>query len=309
MKDSKKMWDEVAKHPLQSWGWGEFREKMGNKVSRITGDHQYQIIWSKLYFLPLWFGYIPMGPVPTEKDIKILRNEGIRNKAIGIRIEPLAKSEETKIPEGLVKGRQVFKKKTFWIDLTKSDDELLAAMHPKGRYNIKVAQKHQVEIREENTEQGLEMFLQLMFDNTAKRQGFYAHNKEYFRQMWQTLSPLGMETIFTARVDGTTVSAWIVYKWKEFVYYVYGANSLEHRETMAPTLLMWNLIKWGKDKGCKWLDLWGTEEGKGFGRFKEQFGGKMIELVGSYDLPVNQFIYSLFRISEEVRWKILRALK
>lgn len=306
-EDGQVSWDQRAGHPMQSWAWGEFRKKMGNKVSRIIGDSQYQIMWSKLYFLPLWFGYIPMGPVPTEEDIKRLREEAIKNNAIGIRMEPNVVGDIE--VGGLVRGRQVFKKKTYWIDLTKSEEELLAAMHPKGRYNIKIAQKHDVKVQEDNSTEAMEEFLRLMFGDTAKRQKFYAHNKDYFRQMWKVLKPAGVETIFTAKLGDKTVSAWIVYKWKDFIYYVYGANSLEHRETMAPTLMMWNLIKWGKDKGCKWLDLWGTEEGKGFGRFKEQFGGELVELVGSYDLPVNKIMYPLFRISEELRWKILRAIK
>lgn len=304
----KERWDKVAGHPMQSFAWGEFRKKMGNKVSRIVGDQQYQIMWSKLYFLPWWFGYIPMGPVPSKNDMKILRDEADKMKALGIRLETKAMKDET-MPEGLIRGRKLFKNKTYWLDLSKSEEELLTSMHPKARYNIKIANRHGVKIREDNSQGALEEFLRLMFDETVKRQGFYAHNKDYFRQMMKILMPAGIATIFTASYENKTVSAWIVYKWKEFIYYVYGANSLEHREVMAPTLLMWELIRWGKTKGYKWLDMWGTEEGTGFGRFKEQFGGKIVELAGAYDLPANNFLYRLFRISEEVRWKILRAIK
>ena len=78
---------------------------------------------------------------------------------------------------------------------------------------------------------------------------------------------------------------------------------------MAQTLLLWEIIRWGKERGYKYFDLWGTEEGKGFARFKEQFGGEIVELAGTFDLPVNKFIYPLFRLAEGVRWKILRSLK
>ena len=101
----------------------------------------------------------------------------------------------------------------------------------------------------------------------------------------------------------------MIFTFKDTAYYAYGASALEHKEVMAPTLLLWEAIRWSKQTGCKVFDLWGAEEGRGFSRFKEQFGGKLVELAGSYDLPVNPLLYPLFRLSEEMRWKILRRLK
>ncbi|KKU63478.1 MAG: FemAB family protein [Candidatus Amesbacteria bacterium GW2011_GWA1_47_16] len=67
--------------------------------------------------------------------------------------------------------------------------------------------------------------------------------------------------------------------------------------------------RWSKLRDLKQFDLWGAEEGKGFSRFKEQFGGQLTELAGTYDLPINPLLYPLFRLSEEIRWKLLRILK
>ena len=101
----------------------------------------------------------------------------------------------------------------------------------------------------------------------------------------------------------------MIFRFKDTAYYAYGASALDHKEVMAPTLLLWETIRRVKQQGCKIYDLWGAEEGRGFSRFKEQFGGKLVEMAGTFDLPVNPVLYPLFKLAEGVRWKGLRMLK
>src|SRR3989344_2144988 len=122
-------WNNEITHPMQSWEWGEFREKMGNRVSRIVGDKQYQVIWSRLP-MGMWFGYCPMGPMPTDADFKKI------DGGVGVRFEPnVVKDSGFKIQDSMVPGRHLFKPRTYCIDLTKSEEELLSNMTPKCRYN------------------------------------------------------------------------------------------------------------------------------------------------------------------------------
>src|SRR3989344_5990381 len=78
----------------------------------------------------------------------------------------------------------LFTKYTFILNLTKSEDELLKAMHPKTRYNIKVARKHGVVVKEDDS--AFETYLHLTKE-TAGRQGFHAHNEHYHRTMWKIM--------------------------------------------------------------------------------------------------------------------------
>src|SRR3989344_3665933 len=291
-----KEWDKMVDHPMQGWAWGEFRARMGNRVSRVGGDNQYQIIWTRIKTTSLWFGYCPMAKMPTENDLKLLRDGGI-----GIRFEP-NEVMGAKIPEGLVEGRHLFKPKTYWIDLTKSEDGLQAAMHPKARYNIRLAQKHGVIISEGAS---IDDYLRLIFDKTTQRQKIYAHTDKYH----QELPRQDFVHMFKAEYKGKGIAAWMLFVWKENVYYAYGAFDDEFRDKMAPVLGLWEIIRWAKKQGYKALDLWGAEEGRGFSRFKDQFGPKLVEMVGTYDLPINKPVYYLFRIAEEIRWKILRMWK
>jgi lipid II:glycine glycyltransferase (peptidoglycan interpeptide bridge formation enzyme) len=213
-----------------------------------------------------------------------------------------------KIYNYLRPGRKLFKDKTFILDLTISEEELLKNMHPKGRYNIKVAQKHGVVVKEDNSDEAFEKYLELMFTGTAKRQGIYSHGRDYHRQMWKALKNK-IAHLFVAIYEKEIITADIIFEFKDKLYYAYSASKLEFKEVMAPTLLLWEIVKWGKNNKFKEFDLWGAEEGKGFSRFKEQFGGTLIETAGSFDLQINKWLYPIFRISEEARWKILRVLK
>ncbi len=292
-------WNKNVEHPMQSWEWGEFR----GKRQLIDWIDNTLVIWTKIKFTPFYFGYVPMGKTPNTKPFFEL---GKKRNVIGIRFEPNALvSDQWTVSSDLLRGRSLFKKKTYWWDLRISEEELLKNMHPKGRYNIKVAQKHGVKIYQS---EDFEKYLELMFEGTAKRQGIYMHSKIYHQQMWDALKNK-IAYLWVAEYENKIIAADLIFVFKDKCYYAYGASALEHKEVMAPTLLLWEIARYYKIQGIKTFDLWGAEEGKGFSRFKSQFGADMVEMIGTYDLPINKPLYYLFRLAEEVRWKILRILK
>ena len=293
-------------HPVQSKEWGEFRAKAGNKISWVR---DLLVVWSRIPGTAWYFGTLLKSRMPNKEDIKRLRDEAIKIGGVGIRIEPdVLKSAQRKVlSTQLVRGRRFFTPKTFWLDLTKSEETLLAAMHSKARYNIRLAEKHGVEVIEDNSDAAFEKFWELT-DQTAKRQGFYAHDKRYFELMWETLKEK-IAHLFVAKYQGEVLAPWIIFKYGDKIYYPYGASSDAHRGLQAPSLMMWKTALWGKSQGCKIYDLWGVEEGKGFTNFKVKFGPKIVEFVGTYDLIVNSLLYWLFRITEELRWLILGSLR
>lgn len=290
-------------HPLQSTEWGEFRAENGNLVSRVNN---FQIIWSKIPFTKYYFGYCGKCQVPSAKDIQNIIFESKKFGGIGVRFEPNTTEDlRSKIQDiGLVKGRRFFTPQTFWLDLTKSEEELLKNMHPKGRYNIKVAQKHKVKIKES---EDIDIFIALN-KQTQKRQGFYAHDEKYFRNMWKHLKGK-IAHLFVAEYENEVLAAWIIFKYENTIYYPYGASSGSFRNVQATSLMLWETALWGKRNNCKIYDLWGGEDGKGFTRFKEQFGPKLVTFVGTYDLPINPSLYWLFRFLEFLRWQILGSLR
>ncbi|MBI3385562.1 peptidoglycan bridge formation glycyltransferase FemA/FemB family protein [Candidatus Gottesmanbacteria bacterium] len=317
-------WNAGAAHPLQSWAWGEFRAKMGIDVVRLTAISKrkfvsgWQITFHKLPHLPWTIGYFPKGPIPDKFMIEELRNLGKQKRAIFIQLEPNAtKDSQFAIHSGQIKPSHhpLFTKYTFILDLTKSETELLASMHHKTRYNIKIAQKHGVVVKENNSAQAFKTYLALTKE-TTQRQAFYAHNENYHRNMWNVMKKAGVAHLFTATYNKTVLAAWIIFVWKDTIYYPYGASSRLFRETMAPTLLLWEIARWAKQKGFKYFDLWGAlgpqpdpkDPWYGFHRFKQGFSPKLTEYVGSYDFILNPLLYNLYTVADVIRWSLLKTM-
>jgi len=309
-----------ASHPLQSEAWGTFRREMGIDVLRVNnlpaGEAGWQLTFHKIPFTPFTIGYFPKGPLPTQPIIDELTKIGKHKRAIFIQLEPnvLSGCQLSAISYQLRPSHHpLFSKYTFVLDLTKSEEELLKAMHPKTRYNLKVAQKHGVVVREDNSPDAFDTYLSLTKE-TTHRQGFYAHNETYHRRMWETLHPAGIARLWTAVYQNKILAAWIIFIWKNTIYYPYGASSREHRETMAPNLLLWEIVRWGKKAGYKKFDLWGAlgpqadekDPWYGFHRFKQGFGPKLVEFVGSYDLILNPLLYQLYTVADTIRWRMLQ---
>lgn len=298
----------TSSHPLQSESWAAFRRAMGIDVAHTRYGY---LTFHRIPFTSWTIGYFPKGTKPTEKMIGELTTLGRKKNAIFIQLEPNAQKGPIHLPPS---HHPLFTKYTYVLDLTKSEEELLKAMHPKTRYNLKVAQKHGVIINEDNT--AIEIYMSLMKETTG-RQGFYAHDETYHRTMWNIMNKAGMAHLFTATYHGQTLAAWIIFALDKTIYYPYGASSREHREVMAPTLMLWEIARWGKKNGYTSFDLWGAlginpdpkDPWFGFHRFKQGFAPTLIEFVGSYDLIINPLLYNLYKIVDRLRWFILHIWK
>ena len=317
----------AVSHPLQSFEWGEFRKKTGIKVIRrgqvsknkITNAYQLTV-----HNAPFGFkiGYLPKGDMPSKDLLDDLQTIGKQEKLIYIQLEPsVEKTTNYKLQTTNLKKsfHPLFTKYSFILDLDRSEEELLSGMHPKTRYNIKVAAKHGVEIKEENSDNAFYTYLKLT-EETTQRQKFYAHDEDYHRKMWQTLklqaTNYKLQTdrltahLFTAKYKGKIITAWIVFVFKDALYYPYGASSKDYPEVMANNLMAWEIIKYGKESGLKKFDMWGAlsenpnpnDPWFGFHRFKKGYGAKLVEFVGSYDLVINPGIYQLAKIADKARW-------
>lgn len=325
----------AAGHPLQAYEWGEFRQKTGLRVVRkgvFDGKKLTLPISVTIHPLPGGYtlGYFPKGPMPDEAQIEVLRSIGRENNSILIKLEPNvgSKIDETEIEvhawesidqflrkRGARPGRPLFTKHTFQLDIKPSEPELLKNMHPKTRYNIRLAERKEVKIIADNSQAAFDWFVKLLFEETVTRQGFYAHTPDYFKTMWQILQPAGVAHLLRAEFEGRVLAVFMVFVFNDVIYYPYGASTREAKSVMAPNLLMWELIKFGKNRGCKMLDMWGAlgpqpnthDPWYGFHRFKAGYGGKLIEFLGTYDLVLKPQLYPAYRAADSLRWTALRA--
>lgn len=335
-QNDKQMFNQAASHPLQSYEWGEFRKKTNVEIIRkgvFENDkliHPVQVTIHPLPKVNLTVGYFPKGKMPDENQIKVLKEIGKEYNCIMIKMEPNvgAKVKENmpkttafeSIDEflqdhGCVKGRRIFTKYTFELDLTKNEEELMALMKSKTRYNVGLAKRKGVKVVVDNSENNFKWFLKLLFENTISRQGFYAHNADYFKKMWSILKPAGMAYLLRAEYKNEVLAVFMVFVFNKTIYYPYGASIRKHKKLMAPNLLMWELIRFGKKLNCEKLDMWGALGPKpnkkdgwyGFHRFKQGYGGDLVEFIGSYDLVINPKVYPVYKLADKIRWMILNS--
>ena len=184
-------------------------------------------------------------------------------------------------------------------------------MKSKTRYNIRLAEKKGVEIREMSTDEGYAIFEKLYFE-TCRRQGYHGHTPLYHKTMWNALKPTQAH-ILIAFLGETPLAAYELLYFKNRFYYIYGSSSLLHKNVMAPNLLMWEAIRLGKKLGAETFDMWGSlspeykdsHSWSGFTRFKEGYGTEFTHLSEGYDLVINPLLYLIYNFAYSIREKIL----
>lgn len=328
---NKKKYNEIVSHPLQSFEWGEFRKKTGIKVIRrgflekeglIAG---FQLTIHRIPHTSWNIGYVPKCTFLSKEVLDELKNIGQMEKCVFIQLEPnVVRHSGLSIPL-IPSSHPLFTKYTLLLDLTKTENEIISSFHSKTRYNIRVAERNGVCVFEEKSEKAFETYLQLTKE-TTKRQGFFSHTEDYHRLMWNTLknqkSNVAKDNnlsahLLVAKYNEKILTTWILFVFKDTLYYPYGASSSENKEVMANNLIMWEAIKYGKKLGLKRFDMWGAlgpnpdpkNPWYGFHRFKQGYNPKLIEFAGSYDLVINPVLYQLYKIADKMRWFYLKLFK
>ncbi len=311
IKDNqKKEYNKLVTHVIQSWEWGEFRKQMGLTVLRygIFKENKlktvFQLTIHNIPFTKKTVGYLPKGPFPDKEFADALKIIGRKYNCAFIKIEPNVESGsvQEKIDTSFKKTlKPLFSKHNFLLDLTKTEEELLKQMSSKTRYNIRVAQKHGVKVEEGNDEKSLETYLKLYFE-TTKRQGFAGHNRHYHKTVWKVLKAADMVRLIIATYDNEPLTAWMLFNFKDTLYYTYGGSTQKYKEVMSNNLVCWETIKLGRKLGLKTFDMWGAlgpnadpkDPWFGFHKFKQGYGGKLVEYIGTYDLVFNWPLYLTF---------------
>ena len=208
---------------------------------------------------------------------------------------------------------QIQFKNTVLIELKPSEEEMLARMKQKTRYNIRLAEKKGVMMRVGTLEDLATLYE--MYAETSMRDGFVIREEGYYRTVWETFMSSEEPTCepLIAEVDGEPVAAIFVFYFAGRAYYVYGMSRNAHREKMPTYLLQWEAMKRAKAKGFNMYDLWGapdvfdeSDSMWGVYRFKEGLGGKVVRTVGAWDFAPNPFWYKIY---SEIVPRVLDVLR
>lgn len=294
---------------LQTKNWAEFKKSQGFEIFEIENVfvHKRNLPFGQNFL------YIPevsaqeITPQKIEEFKKLTKAE----KSIFLRIEFIDRfdANASKVIQSFglkTSFEQVQPKWRQIIDVNFSEDEILGQMKQKGRYNIKLALRKGVRVQKGS--ENLDAFYKL-YSETTSREKITGRSHEYFKKMLDSFKDTDYFEIFVASYEGKPVASCIISFCDEVASYLYGGSSREHKEVMAPYLMHWHVIKEAQKRGCKKYDLIGRtapgKEGKwsGVTRFKEQFGGQAVEILGSYDFVNQPFGYNVFKLVEKIRRK------
>lgn len=317
------IWDEFVKghdgHVLQSFAWGELKSRFGWQAERwawLGGDKIVagaQVLVRRL--LPgLEVAYIPRGPAsPDAGFLRVLREFLRRRGVFLLKIEPDWTRDE---PGDEVLARAGFRRSfetiqppaTIRIDLERDLATILGGMKPKWRYNIRLAEKKGVVVRE-GTSADLPAFHELT-RLTAERDRFAVHSAGYYQTAFALLTAADAARLFVAEFEGKSLAMIFVTAFAREAVYLYGASGNEHRNVMPNHLLHWAAIQWAKARGCARYDLWGVPEEIGGAdahlpislyQFKRGFGGELVRYTGAWDFIYSPAGYALYRAARSIR--------
>jgi len=198
---------------------------------------------------------------------------------------------------------------TVRIDLSADLGELLERMSKDFRRNIKTAERRGVTVRR-GSEVDLPIFNHLK-DVQSARLGYPRREGGYYEELWRALAPRGHIELFVAEYEGEPVSAQLAIPFGETCRHMERPWSGEHANRRPNELLKWEVIKWAKSEGYRFVDLEGiataTAEAVLSGkelpagprysasRYKLKLGGQVVAKPASFDYVYNRALRFAYR--------------
>ncbi len=334
-------WDVfVAGHPhghvLQTSRWAQLKAGFGWSADRVvlTAPDGVVVAGASLLFRRLPWGqtlaYAPKGPLVNWADpqearrlLDAVQESCRRHHAALLKIEPELEASpvlaERLASLGLrASAQRVQPLSTIHVALTPDEDAILSRMKPKWRYNIRLAERKGVTVRQ--AELADLPAIQGLLEQTGARDGFSVHSVAYYRKATELFAPDGSMTWLLAEHEGRLLAAIAVFASGSMAWYMWGASSDADRNLMPNHALQWAAMCWARARGCQVYDLWGIPDEVGddpdayadpeswggdglWGvyRFKQGFGGRVVRYIGAWDAPISPLGHSLYRAALKFR--------
>lgn len=308
-------------HLLQSGEWGELKSAFGWKVERIIfGSVGIQLLFKKLPF-GYTVAYAPRASISAIKSLISgkLTSEVERtcrlNKSVFLKIEPDCWETDLSLGSDVFRlsSHSIQPLSTIEVDLTGEEEDILARMKQKCRYNIRLAEKKGIVIRQSSD---VKEFYALM-QETGGRDGFEVHSLEYYQRVFNLSYLNGTMNLLVAEFEGVPLASLMVFAVGQRSWYLYGASSDRERNRMPAYLLQWKAMQWARQKGCKTYDLWGIPDETeqilerdfetrhdglwGVYRFKRGFGGMVRRAHPPLDRVFQPLLYKVYAYRQKLR--------
>jgi hypothetical protein len=209
---------------------------------------------------------------------------------------------------------------TVMLDVTPDEEQILADMKKKTRYNIRLAGKKGVELDVAGAELLREWYT--LYEETARRDRIVLHSCRYYQTLFELAGRDDIPDapklhLITARHEGELLAGNIAAFSGNTATYLYGASSGNKRNLMPAYALQWETIRKAREYGCGKYDLFGIPPADdpdhpmhGLYRFKTGFGGQILHRAGAWDYVIRRGMYQAYRGAESARtWYYKRFRK
>lgn len=298
---------------LQSWTWGEILKNEGKEIIRLGLRKENKILVAvtlvKESFLHnFYYWYAPRGPIFANnlQHREVVQNflltaiRKLDSQVLFLRLEPQKENLEfTKSQFKFQKTIDIQPAQTLILNLKIGEEEILKAMHQKTRYNLRLAQKKGVQVREGNKDDLAEFWR--LLNLTSQRDNFRLHSLEHYQNLLSTGK--GFIRLFLANYQGVNIAAGLFSFYGNKVTYLHGASDNQFRQLMAPYRLQWSVIQQALQEHYTYYDFYGIDEQKwpGVTRFKLGFGGERVKYAGTTDFIFRPRAYQFYSLLRKLR--------
>ena len=304
---------------LQATPWAAVKRPNGWRSARIVveggegiGSVGAQVLVRHPRPLPKGFGYAARGPVaggPVDAAALRVFTDAARSAAKGLRIAHLRIDPELEDPDGSLAATlrdlgwlpapDIQPRSTRIVDLSLTEDELLAALRKKTRQSLRRAQNEDVTVVRAGADR-LPEFHQTLA-GTMDRVGLPSRSLGFFRDLWAAYDAHGKAMLLLAQTGaGEVVSGTLLVGWGTRLVALYGGTNAAGRELNAKYLINWAGLTEAKAAGYALYDLWGLPN-EGITYFKAGWGGRPVDYVGAWDLVVDPLGARIFETAVAAR--------
>lgn len=306
--------------------YGDWQKALGRVVRRFIIKNKNEIVaYFQLIKYPLLFNksyyYSPYGPVIKESLFSQELLLFIKNKLVAVAVADgavFSRLDFTPIIKDRVLLQKLFSLSLLctyhsayfqpryeWVlKLDKSEDEILATMHEKTRYSIRLATRREVkvEIITDKFINYFDEFYSLMIE-TAKRNSFCLHKKEYYKIIFNSLPHINNSFLSIARYKNEILSINLIIIFGNTANYIFGGSSNNNRNCVPTYLAQWESICHAKKLGCLYYNFGGISEEndnykswEGLTIFKKKFGGFKLQHSDFYDVVIHKLWYWAYNL-------------
>jgi len=307
-------------HVLQTSAWGVLKSKFSWRAVPVRAQNSGALVLFRRLPFGFHIAYIPKGPLGTDWQALWPEIDRVcrKHRAVFLQVEPDAFEREgldfsESLPNFIPVEKTFQPRQTIVLSLDGEQDDWMARMKQKTRYNIRLSIKKDVVVRES---QDVALFYDLM-TTTGERDRFGVHSLEYYQDAFQLFHERGECALLIAEYENQPLAAVMVFARGKRSWYFYGASSNRERNRMPAYLVQWEAMRWAAARGCKEYDLWGipdlpeetleagfTERDEGLWsvyRFKRGFGGSIERSVGAWVRVYRPLLYRAYQLF--VKWR------